>query len=214
MQNPLSDMIEKTKAGMQESAGMGGELKAKKEMMDNAKQALSSAPAPKPSPVQRKPEMWEKASGKAAPKGEKDMYKKASEWAQPMSYADGGEVKKTGVAMVHKGEHVLTPEHKGHIKAALSMAEGALSHEKEAEPDMPKKEVSEMRIRKGASGGHIIKHVHVHMHLHPDEEHVTHDTDGLVDHVMHHMTEPNEGEKEADAGDPGIEEMQHVVGYK
>ena len=36
------------------------------------------------------------------------------------------------------------------------------------------------------------------------EEHTTQGTDGLVDHVMQHMTDQNVGEAEADAGQSGI----------
>src|ERR1700675_2629968 len=104
MRNPLSDMVENVKSVKGEAQGLAAELKARGEMTG----ATASA-APKPAPAPRQPAAWEKAAGKPAPKGEKDMYKQASDWAKPMSYKDGGEVKKTGLAMVHQGEHVLTP---------------------------------------------------------------------------------------------------------
>jgi hypothetical protein len=215
MQNPLSDMVGNVKSVADEAKSLGGEFKAKSEMVNNAKQALSSPPVPTAAPQPKGTMVYSKDKVNPGGKyGEKGGEKRlpVDKWLKGQMH-DGGTVPEDGAYKMKKGEHVLTPEHKNHIKAALSMAEGALSHEKD-EPDTPKKEVAEMRIRKGASGGHIVKHVHVHMHLHPDEEHVTHDTDGLMDHVMQHMTEPNEGEKEADAGDPGIEEMENAVGYK
>lgn len=41
--------------------------------------------------------------------------------ASPSSYAKGGVVKKTGMAKVHKGEHVLTP-----AKAGIMLREGSV----------------------------------------------------------------------------------------
>jgi hypothetical protein len=218
MQNPLSGMVEKTKAGMQETSGLGGELKAKSEMMDKAKQALNPSPAPVAPPKPKGTMVYpkDKVNPKGAPFGSKTGEKRipeAGEWAKPLGQMhDGGTVPESGMYKMKKGEHVLTKDQHGNMNHAFDLAGSVLAHQMPKSGE-PKKEVMEMRIRKAASGGHIIKHVHVDP-AHPDEDHVTHDTDGLMDHVMHHMAEPNEGEKEADAGDPGIEQMEHAVGYK
>ena len=138
---------------------------------------------------------------------------------------EGGVVPKTGAYLMKKGEHVLTPEKKNMMHHAMSLASTALSHPDmdEKEPPMPKKTIKEMRIRKGASGGHVITHVHEMPGMHPDEEHVSPDTDHLVGHVLQHMTEPNEGEMEAENGESGMDEknespatgqMEKAVGYK
>lgn len=50
---------------------------------------------------------------------------------------------------------------------------------------------------KKAHGGHI--HTH-HFDDGSEENHVTQGTDGMVDHMLQHMSEPNPGEAEADAG--------------
>ena len=136
---------------------------------------------------------------------------------------EGGIVPKTGAYLMKKGEHVLTPEKKNMMHHAMSLASTALSHPDmdEKEPAAPKKTLKEMRIRKGASGGHLITHIHEMPH--PDEEHVSPDTDHLVGHVLQHMTEPNEGEMEAENGESGMDEknespatgqMEKAVGYK
>lgn len=62
-----------------------------------------------------------------------------------------------------------------------------------AKSEAPKKEIKEISIRKSHNGGHIVTHKH-HGHHHPDEEHTTHGSDALLNHVMQHATEPNEGE--------------------
>jgi hypothetical protein len=58
-------------------------------------------------------------------------------------------------------------------------------------------------ITKKVHGGHIHTHVHDHP-AHSDEDHVSQGTDGMVDHMLEHSSEPNPGEAEADAGQSGI----------
>jgi hypothetical protein len=140
------------------------------------------------------------------------------------SFKKGGEVPKTGVYKLEKGEHVLTPEQKEKTKRAFSLAESALAH-KEPEPvkeETPKKEIREMRIRHGASGGYIIEHHHTHV-VHPMEEHQASHQDHLVDHVLEHMGHPDEGEEEAEKGEtgmdeskesPAVEQMEKSLGYE
>lgn len=73
-----------------------------------------------------------------------------------------------------------------------------------AEHSKPHKEIKEIRIRKGKSGGHIIEHHHTHPEHHPVEEHVAPTMDALHDHMEDTMGAPNLGEAEADAGQSGI----------
>ena|ERR1700722_19153348 len=113
------------------------------------------------------------------------------------SFKDGGDVKETGLAHVHKGEHVLSKDTMDHLKLATH----ALGNHEHS--DKPKKEIKHMTITK-AKGGHIIKHEHHNPEHHPDETHVTQGTDSLVNHVMDHMSDQNPGEAEADQGQSGI----------
>jgi hypothetical protein len=69
--------------------------------------------------------------------------------------------------------------------------------------EKPPKEIHHIHIRKVHGGNHIVEHHHTHP-AHNMEEHTTQGTDGLVDHVMQHMTDQNVGEAEADAGQSGI----------
>jgi hypothetical protein len=205
--NPLKKMVGQYKSMADEAKGAGEGIRQRNQMAQEAMHP--SSPAPESAPVKRAPLSWEKAEGAPAPAGEKPAYKMAQDiLANPKSYKDGGEVKKTGFAMVHKGEHVVTPEQKMHMKHAMGLANDVLGGD-EAEP---KKTVKEMRIRKGASGGHIVTHIHHHI-MHPDEDHVTTGTDHLMDHVMHHMTDPDEGEEES-MESPGVQAMEKAVGYE
>ena len=71
----------------------------------------------------------------------------------------------------------------------------------------PPKKVIKHIISRKVHGGHVHTHVHTHP-AHPDEEHVTQGTDGMVDHMLEHNSEPNPGEAEADAGQSGIPNAQ------
>lgn len=69
--------------------------------------------------------------------------------------------------------------------------------------DKPKKEIKHVITRKAHGKGYIHTHVHTHP-AHPDEEHISPDQDGMVEHMMEHMGSPNPGEAEADEGQSGI----------
>lgn len=106
----------------------------------------------------------------------------------------------------------MNPDHKH-----MGLAAAVMSHEHK-DPEMPKKMVHEMRIRKGKSGGHIIEHHHKMPMHHPMEEHTTSTKKQLADHVMQHMSEPDEA-PEAGAGIPGTmppsagtQQMSQMVG--
>ncbi len=142
---------------------------------------------------------------KAAPKP-----KPVSSPKKPSSpkYHDGIDyVPKTGPAILKKGEAVLNPEDAAeHRKEKKSMTKHKIdvSDELGGKKEKPKKEIKHIVTKKSADGKHHI-HIHVHTHPdHPDEEHVSTGNDGLVDHMMDHMGEPNPGEAEADAGQSGI----------
>jgi hypothetical protein len=130
---------------------------------------------------------------------------------------EGGIIPKTGAYLMKKGEHVLTPEKKHMMQHAMSLASTALSHpDMDKEPPMPKKEIKDMHMRRGANGGFIVKHIHTSM-AHPDEEHVHPDMDALHDHMEEHWGEPNqgEGEYEEEAKEsPGTQTAEKALGYK
>jgi hypothetical protein len=109
-------------------------------------------------------------------------------------------VPSTGLAVLHKGEAVLKKEDADKYRAGTTMDhDGAMQGL--GGDTKPPKHITHVSVRK-AHGGHIIEHHHNHPH--PMEEHTTHGTDGLVNHMMTHMTEPNPGEAEANAGQSGI----------
>lgn len=77
----------------------------------------------------------------------------------------------------------------------------AVSHALGMHHDAPKKEISEIRIKKSHNGGHVITHKHHSPEHHPDETHTTKGDDELAQHVMKHAGDPNEGE----AADPSMQ---------
>lgn len=77
-----------------------------------------------------------------------------------------------------------------------SMAKDHMAGKEGHEP----KRIHEIRIRK-AGKGHIMEHHHASSH--PMEEHATTGDDAMMSHIMEHMSSPNPGEAEADAGQSG-----------
>jgi hypothetical protein len=64
--------------------------------------------------------------------------------------------------------------------------------------EKPKKEVKEVRVRKGKSGGHIMEHHHTRPEHHPVEEHVTSTNKDMMAHMMENMGQ-EEPESNAEA---------------
>ena len=128
----------------------------------------------------------------------------------PVFHKGTDNVSSTGPALLEKGEAVLNKHDAAQMRKGKGMeknksmesATHALSGGKKEEK--PKKEVSEMHIKRAANGGHIIKHKHSAPEHHPDEEHTTKGDDELAQHVMQHMGDQNPGEADADAGNSGI----------
>ena len=132
----------------------------------------------------------------------KDMTKPLG--SKPLgSYAKGtSHVPKTGIYKLHEGEAVI-PKDKNMDSIKDKMTEALGGSDKK-----PKKEIKEIRTRKGKSGGYIHEHHHTHPEHHSMEEHTSKDAAAMHDHMEEHMGEANPGEAEADAGQHGIPEAQ------
>ena len=115
------------------------------------------------------------------------------------SYKHGGTVKKTGLALVHKGETVIPV--KGNSKMA-NWKDAAISLG--GEDKAPKKEISHIVTRKSANGGHVHEHHHTHS-AHPVEHHVTKGDDEMVEHMLANAGTPNPGEDTSDQGSPAAQ---------
>ncbi len=116
------------------------------------------------------------------------------------SYKHGTDyVPKTGPAILHKGEAVLNKHEAEQHRIYKSTAEALGGGQEKA-----KKEIKEIRTRKGHKSGYIHEHHHTAPEQHPMEEHVSPDQDAMVSHMMEHMGQPNPGEAEADAGQGGM----------
>lgn len=109
--------------------------------------------------------------------------------AKPAGFKDGGVVEKTGVAKVHKGEVVIPA--KSNWKDATKGLGGKSS------PKKGKKEVKEIRTRKGASGGFIHTH-HFNDASQEPEEHVSPDQNAMVQHMIQNMGDGGGGAATAD----------------
>jgi hypothetical protein len=58
-------------------------------------------------------------------------------------------------------------------------------------PKAPRKQIREIRTRKGKSGGYIHEHHHMAPEHHPMEEHTSPDQDAMVQHMMQNMGSPS-----------------------
>ena len=123
-------------------------------------------------------------------------------------------VPETGPAVLKKGEAVLDTKEAAKHRAAkgknmtkVNAMSGPMSGAADAlggKAETPKKEVKEIRTRKGKTGGYIHEHHHTAPEHHPMEEHTSADQDGMMAHMMEHMGTPNPGEADADAGQSGV----------
>ena len=100
-------------------------------------------------------------------------------------------VKKTGPAILHKGEAVIAKE-----KNPMKMKDKAKAVGMEALGDKskPKKEIKEMVHSKSHNGHHIVVHKHHHPEHHPDETHTLENMAALHQHMEDHAGTPNDGE--------------------
>ena len=105
----------------------------------------------------------------------------------------------TGPAMLEKGEAVI-PKEKNPMHHMMEHLKSELGTPADK---VPAKKLKHIVTRKAGEG-----HVHEHHYTHPDHhaptEHATHGTDGMINHMMEHMSEPNPGEQEANDGQSGI----------
>jgi hypothetical protein len=115
----------------------------------------------------------------------------------PHTYKKGGRIAADGVIMAHKDEEVLPKKEADDYRAfrgnAMSDALGALGGT--VGKTMGSKEPvekKELHIRKGQSGGFIVKHVSAD-NMNAPEEHVAADKDALHKHIDEHMNEEDNG---------------------
>lgn len=192
----MSDFVNKFGHGVEDALSLKKYRDAASNAIDSAKSALgfsgskpSSGGGADPGMVAEANKSFVDAAAKPkpapkpAPKPKTPSYEKGTDF-----------VPKTGPARLHKGEAVLNKadadKHRA-LKGAAATLGG----------DKPAKEIHEMTIKKvKGKNAHVITHHHTHPHVHPSETHTTEGTDGLMSHVMDHMSEPNPGEAEADAG--------------
>src|SRR5271166_6100578 len=158
-----------------------GDLRAKKEMMNEARKALGNEPPaelPKAPPVQMNVDKINRNGKFGDRPGEKRI--PVDQMVKPLgSFKNGTDyVPKTGVYKLHEGEAVKTAKENSMDPMALVPGR---SEEK------PKKEVHEIRTRKAKSGGFIHEHHHTRPEHHKMEEHASADMKGALSHINDHM---------------------------
>lgn len=188
-ENPVSELLKKTKAAGTDVAPESGAIKEKMQNINAYKEATSAAPA-KPAPsAPAKPSPVDKVnpSGKyGTGKGEMTPAQMNEKFPDLPKMHTGGTVMHSGPHNLQKGEKVLTKEQHHKLTAAMGLATDALSHDGQSEePQEPPKIVKEVHIRPAANGGFIAKHIHHMPHDMPmhDEEHVQPDMKGLHGHI-------------------------------
>ncbi len=189
--------VDTYKTGAQQSRGMGAELAAKKQMIDEGRKALTgsdAAPKPEDKPVGGRGQIINPKAQYGDRPGEKRI--DTSEMTKPLgSYKKGTpRVPKTGNYKLHEGEAVIPAEKNPmNVNPFDLINKGAKK---------PKKEIKEIRSRRAHDGKIIHTHIHHHPEHHPDEEHVSNDMDALHNHFEDHAGTPNEGEAAPVTGGP------------
>jgi hypothetical protein len=118
-------------------------------------------------------------------------------------YKDGTDyVPKTGPAVLHKGEKVVTKKDNDKLRAKGIY--GDLSDHLGGEPQKHKKEIDHIKTRKAKSGGYIHEHHHTHPEDHPMEQHISADQDAMLSHMAEHMGEAQPGAGGPDEGQGGV----------
>lgn len=146
-------------------------------------------------PEEKKKFISAQGDAEASNKGDLSVskYEGLSTGAALKGYKKGTDnVPKTGPAILHKGEAVLKKSDAEQYRKVLGLSKMA---GKDAEAK-PSKKVKEVRIRKGSEGGYIVENHHENPMEHPMTEHPYENQDAMLDHVMEHMGEPNDGEEE------------------
>lgn len=204
MANPLSGLLPKDTEG----PGVGNELREKVRMQNEAGNSLRrpvADPTPaKPvgAPAPMKPVQGPYGTGS----GEKRI--DVGPMVKPLGQMHkGGTVPKTGPYIMKEGEKVLTPEQHGHLSNALSLAQGALSHDEAPEPPKAAKVGSTFNARRLDDKSFHVRKGHTAPGDHPDEESSAPDMKGLIKHLQDHF-----GKDEPES--PGVEAAESTVGLK
>lgn len=173
-----------------------GDLKAKKEMMNYAQQALGHNPpaeTPKASPVTENVDKINRKAKYGDRPGEKRI--PIDQMTKPLgSFKNGTDyVPKTGNYKLHEGEKVVPKE--------KNMADVFAHVPGRAPEKSPKKEIKHIITSKTHDGKFMHKHVH-HNSAHEDETHISSDMADLHNHFEDHAGTPNDGEAAPAGGAP------------
>lgn len=216
--NVLGDMVSdaikawKTgavKTGYEEAPKAG---RAYGEKIKMAREALRPlAPEPEPMTPVMPGAGVDKINPKAAKYGDRPGEKRPETMG---TFKKGGEVPKTGVYKMHKGEQVMTPEQKNKMRDMLSLAESTLGHDAPPEPQKPPKEGRAMHVRKLDDKSFHIRHEHTHPMDHPDAEYSAKDLKELHKHMDDHWGEAKETPMEESQESPKVAMAEKAAGVE
>ena len=175
-----------------------GDLKAKKEMMNYANQALGNNPpaeTPKATPAAMNVDKINKSGKPFGSVGKEKILPNIDQMTKPLGQLHKGTpfVPKTGNYTLKKGEAVVPAEDN---KMDTFAGVPGRSAEK------PKKVIHEIRSRKAKDGTVIHEHHHTHPEHHKMEEHTSPDAAAAGDHVASMLGEDAGAPPAPDAGAP------------
>jgi hypothetical protein len=187
MMNPVRSLMSDPEG---KSTPIGTELAEKVKMRREADKAMAPTSAAEPAkvstPMKSSPVDLVNPGNKGTT-GREALDKMNSKYPDLPKMHTGGTVPKTGPYVMKQGEHVLTPEKHGKLKAAMGLAMDALSQEPDEDdmPQEPAKVGKDMTIRRLHDQSFHMKHRHEPPHDMPehDEEYSAPDLKGLHGHI-------------------------------
>ncbi len=195
-----------SKLGSKVVAAPSGEAEAIRQKSANVKEymdATSGAPvAPKAPPASQD---YDKIN-KNAKFGNRPGEKRPGPDGMPTYHKGVASVPKTGPAVLKKGEAVIPAEHNPMNPENMFDKVAGMPAKK------PAKVIDHLKVRKAASGGHIIEHHHTEPGAHKMEEHLAPTMKALHDHIDSHYGSPNVGMNDGNSPADPTAAMSEAVG--
>lgn len=173
---------------------------------DNVKQymdATSGAPVAPKAPTASND--YDKINKKAK-FGNRPGEKRPGPDGMPVYHKGTTSVAKTGPAIVKKGEAIIPAEHNPMNPENMFDKVAGMPAKK------PAKVIDHLKVRKAASGGHIIEHHHTEPGAHKMEEHLAPTMKALHDHIDSHYGSPTVGMNDGNSPADPTAAMSEAVG--
>lgn len=180
----MASLAQTIKAGNQETVGLGNELAAKQNFIDQAFSGIKKPATAKP--PQSTLESGERINPNARygdRKGEKRI--NTSDMVKPLgSFKRGGKVPKTGAYILHKDEKVV-PAEQAKKEDKMATPFDMITGGKKKSP----KVIHHHEYHKTHNGKHVVTHKH-HGTDHQDEQHMFEKFSDAADHMENNPPQP------------------------